>query len=103
MAFVIQKIFVKNDGSDITEDVSDINALGYVLRREKEKFSGFVAVSGTIQQSMFVLDMVWESREEWERYLAYVSELPFYVEWWNSMNQLLADRGITQETIYLDR
>lgn len=101
--FTIQKIFVKSDGSSIAEDAKAIHDLGNLLRNEKEKFSGFVSASSTVNGSTYTLNMQWESEAEWQKYVDYITPTQISAEWWDSLNSLLADRGITQETIYTNQ
>jgi len=101
--FIIQKIFVKLDGSSIAEDAKAINDLGYLLRNEKEKFSGFISADGTVNGSSYTLNMLWESKNEWKKYMNYITLTEFHAKWWESLNNLLNSRGITQDTVYLNQ
>lgn len=101
--FIIQKIFVKLDGSNIAEDAKAINELGHLLRNEKEKFSGFISASGTVDGASYTLNMQWESKAEWKTYINYITPTEFHARWWDSLNNLLNSRGIIQETLYINQ
>jgi hypothetical protein len=101
--FIIQKIFVKLDGSSIAEDAKAINDLGYIIRNEKEKFSGFVTANGTVDGSSYTLNMLWESKDEWKKYINHITPTEFYGRWYESLNDLLNSKGITQDTVYLNQ